>query len=66
MAETYYATVSDAESLPPQYEWYQELESAKVDIVDLAEEQANETFLLYEITVRPLYRTHVEVRLDKV
>jgi len=65
LPETFYAVHEEREDIPPQYEWYQELDSAKTDAVELAESN-NTPVLVTEIMVRSIYRTETTVTLGKI
>jgi hypothetical protein len=66
LPETYYTIATEDGSIPPQYEWYTDINNAKTDVVDMAEDDAADTYVVYELTVRALYCTRVSVELEKV
>lgn len=65
LPETYYAHMDENGNLPDQHEWYQDLEASKSDMVDCAEDY-NDDRILYEIMIRPIYKTVRDVRLEKI
>lgn len=65
LPETFYAVHEERENIPPQYEWYTDLDSAKTDAVEMAEND-NVTVVVEEIMVRTLYRTETTVTLEKI
>jgi hypothetical protein len=66
LPETYYTIATEDGSIPPQYEWYTDIDNAKTDVVDMAEDDAADTYVVYELTVRPMYRIRTTVELEKV
>lgn len=65
LPETFYAVRNERDDIPPQYEWYSDLDSAKTDAVEMAE-QDNVTVAVEEVMVRTLYRTATTVTLEKI
>lgn len=64
LAEAYYVTAPEHDFIPGQMDWYQDLDDVKTDAVDCAEE--NSVHVIYEITVRPVYRTVATITLESI
>ena len=65
LSETYYAFAPEDEAILGQHDWYDDVDNARSDVVDAAEDSAK-TYVVYEVTLRPMYRTCVNVMLEKV
>jgi hypothetical protein len=66
LPETYYAVHTVDGSLPESSEWYSDIDTAKRDAVEMAEDDAHEPYAVSEVMVRPLYRTELTVTLEKL
>lgn len=65
LPETYYSHAEENGTISDQHEWYTDLEAAKDDMTDSAEDY-NDDRILYEIMIRPIYKTVRDVRLEKI
>lgn len=65
LPETYYTVAFADDNLPAQYEWDSDLEAVK-EYALVGGRDDNNTHIVYEIMVRPLYRTRTTVELEKI
>ena len=64
MSDTFYAAVNETDTIPAQYEWNVSLDGAKDDAIEEAA-SSGDMHVIYEITVRELYRTRITVELER-
>jgi hypothetical protein len=56
LGEKYYAVAAEYDSIPEGSEWEADVDYAKENAIELGTD-ATEDYIVYEITVKPLYRT---------
>lgn len=64
MSETFYVAAEENE-IPEQCEWSRDLHTVKGHAADGAEDY-NAEYLVYKVTIQPLYRTVRKVELEEV
>ena len=66
LPETYYAVYEQGGFLPESSEWYGDLDRAKADSIEMAEDNPTQGYEVAEVMVRPLYQTKASVTLEKL